>query len=296
MSDIWTTPSNPTSAAEALSAINAQTGSAYTLGDRLPGGTRNAGAWLVDGPEGPAVLKWVPGEASPASQEAAARTCERLARLGAPVPRYRSVGTVSGGVYAVMDLMRGSTMDPGSPRQIRELLSFVELQKDQGFGGSGWPAQLVDRITLGDGHYSYPEEMRDWSLEARHLLERSCAIARRSRSIACRTSDIVHQDLNPGNVLAVRDRISGIIDWENTTAGDRAWDVTEILFCAWEKMTVRDLIWERLCALTSSETRSLFCADMAVSFASGAMVHQAPEWANRCVRVGNELLDVCGRS
>jgi aminoglycoside phosphotransferase (APT) family kinase protein len=294
MSDVWSMRSNRASAAAVLSAINAQTGSAYTLGDRLPGGTRNAGAWLVDGPEGPAVLKWVPGESSLESQQAAARACERLSRLGAPVPTYRSVGTVSGGVYAVMDFMRGRTMNPGSPRQVRELLSLVELQKDQGFGASGWPAQLVDRIMLGDGNYSYPGVMEDWSPEARHLLERCCDIARRSRSIACRTSDIVHQDMNPGNVLAERGRISGIIDWENTTTGDHAWDVTEILFCAWEKTNVRGLIWDRLCTLTSGEARSLFCADMAVGFASGAMVHQSSEWANRCVRVGNELLNACG--
>jgi thiamine kinase-like enzyme len=198
-------------------------------------------------------------------------------------------------VYAVMDLMRGSTMNPGSPRQIRDLLSLVELQADQGLGPSGWPTQLVDRIMVGDGKYSYPGVMADWSREARHLLERSCAIAHRSGAISCRTSDIVHQDMNPSNILAERDRISAIVDWENTTTGDRAWDVTEILFCAWEKTNVRGLIWERLCTLTSSETRSLFCADMAVAFASGAMVHQSPEWANRCVRVGNELLDACER-
>ena len=283
------------SAAAVLNAINERTGSAYILGDRLPGGTRNAGAWLVDGSDGPAVLKWVPGESSPDSQEAAARTCDILRRLGAPVPRYRSVGAVCGGVYAVMDLMRGSTMNPGSPRQIRELLSLVELQKDRGIGISAWPAQLVDRILLGDGNYSYPEVMGEWSPEARQLLERSRAIARRSGSVSCRTSDIVHQDMNPGNILTERGRISAIVDWENTTTGDRAWDVAEILFCAWEKTNVRGLIWERLCSLTSSETRSLFCADMAVGFASGAMVHQSPEWAHRCVRVGNELLDACGR-
>src|SRR5579884_366653 len=286
---------HPASATAVLSAINAQTGSAYRLGERLSGGTRNSGAWLVDGPEGPAVLKWVPGESSPEPQRAAARTCELLSRLGAPVPRYRSVGTVSGGAYAVMDLMPGSTMNPGSPRQIRELLSLVELQKDQGFGASEWPAQLVDRITVGDGNYSYPGVMGDWSPEARHLQQRARDIARRGRSIACRTSDIVHQDMNPSNILAEHGHISAIIDWENTTTGDRAWDVTEMLCCAWEKTTVRGFIWERLCQLTSGESRSLYCADMAVSFASGAMVHRSPEWANRCLRVGHELLDACGQ-
>src|SRR5579875_2791711 len=121
MSDVPPMRSTPASAAAALTAINARTGSAYTLRSRFSGGSRNAGAWLLDGPEGPAVLKWVPRAANPASQQAAARTCERLSLLGSPVPTYRSVGAVPCGVYAVMNLMPGSAMDAGSPRQIGEL-------------------------------------------------------------------------------------------------------------------------------------------------------------------------------
>lgn len=236
----------------------------------------------------------MPGEPNDSHQQRAARTCTVLLELGAPVPKYYKVGTIDGGAYAVMSLMKVSPPGPEhfTPAQMEDLLRLVELQSGRALDLSNWPDALIERIFESDSNYTFPELMPSWSLESSRLLDRCTQIAEGSRGLGVRTTDIVHQDMNPSNIFVEGDHVSAIVDWENTTSGDRGWDVTEIFFCCWERPRLRELVLDHLHEVSPPASVALFAADMAVAFSSGAMAQGSSEWADPCVRVGNELLDV----
>ncbi len=283
-------------ATRALETINAARGTKFEIVERLPGAGKNAGVWTVKEHRETSVLKWSVGATDPGPQERAAETCAVLRQVGAPVPRYRYVGMIDGGAYAVMDMMHGRPPGPGhfTSAQMQDLLRIVELQAGRALGPSGWPDALIARILESDGDYSFPELMRSWSHQAESLLDQATAIALESRGLVVRAADIVHQDMNPSNIFVEGDFISAIVDWENTTSGDRGWDVTEILFCCWEHPDLRQMVLEHLRRISSPQSIALFAADMAVGFASGAMAQGWSDWADRCVGVGIELLDAVG--
>ena len=312
-----------------MARINEIDGTRFILGERLAGAGPNAGVWVIGEGETDAILKWTPGKPDLGAQERAARTCERLAARDAPVPKYSSWGRLQGGTYAVMTRLRGSP--PGAQHftvsQMKDLLRLVELQagaaieslpeppadRREGVETPPGEARCCSRSPMEMKHadqppdnlarrahlpyicrrreLTFPELMPSWSPQAADLLERCRRIAGGSRSLEVRSRDIVHQDIDPSNILVEDGRVSGIVDWEDSTSGDRGWDIVEILFCCWERPALRDLVLTRLRAVSPPDTMALFAADMAVGFASGAMVRATPEWANRCVRVGHELLD-----
>jgi aminoglycoside phosphotransferase (APT) family kinase protein len=49
------------------------------------------------------------------------------------------------------------------------------------------------------------------------------------------TSDLVHGDLNLGNVLARGGAITGVVDWDAIGLGSRAVDLTGLL-CDWQRL------------------------------------------------------------
>jgi aminoglycoside phosphotransferase (APT) family kinase protein len=49
-----------------------------------------------------------------------------------------------------------------------------------------------------------------------------------------RRNHVVHWDFHTNNVLMENDRITGVIDWEGSYTGDRAFDLATMLFYTWK--------------------------------------------------------------
>lgn len=249
----------PTWAREALARINADTGHSFRLGEHRspPHPTRpQCGVWVVSDGDHHACLKRLPGDTGLAGQRAAAMTCERLYAAGSPVPRYRFVDVVAGDGFALMDFMPGHPVLMGglTPGQARHLVELVELQADAAVLPPGPPNVSVSLI-LGWA----AERTRTHPGQAVELIDRVQAIAGELGDVRLRTGDIVHGDMNPSNFIVDRkdgNRVTGIIDWEITTTGDRAADVATILFYLWRGAT-GEVLWEGLVELCTDETLRL---------------------------------------
>ncbi len=94
------------------------------------------------------------------------------------------------------------------------------------------------------------------------------------------TDGVVHKDLNPGNILAVGARVTGVVDWENTTSGDPAYDVAYLWFCIYDHEECRVPLWRHLLGVAEPPTIALYLAHIIIGFVSGAIVH-SPEWIDR---------------
>ena len=89
--------------------------------------------------------------------------------------------------------------------------------------------------------------------------------------------------MNPSNFIVDRDggeRVTGIVDWENTTSGDRAADVHTILFYLW-RGAAGEVLWEGLVALCTEETLRLRVVGLASWSLSIGRVDRASWFLNR---------------
>ena len=74
-------------------------------------------------------------------------------------------------------------------------------------------------------------------------------------SSVSRTSDLVHGDLAVSNVLVVGDIVTGIVDWDAAGCGDRALDLSKLLFYSYENVNraMRAPLWERIIMISGQD-------------------------------------------
>lgn len=234
--DAVSADADPAWAREVLAAINIRTGRAYRLAEHRPPPhpmRPESGVWVVVDGDHRACIKRLPASTDLAGQRAAAATCERLAGLGSPVPRYHVVDVVAGDGVALMDFMPGHPVLLGTltPNQARHLVELVELQAGAAVLPPCPPDTDAGRILEWADESAGPR-----SDEVLALVGRVQAITRELLDVRLPTGDIVHTDMNPSNFVVDRDggdRITGIVDWENTITGDRAADLATSLFHLW---------------------------------------------------------------
>ena len=260
------TANDPTWAREALAAVKAPTGRSYRLVEhRSPPNPSRAesGVWVVSDGDHRACLKRLPGDTELAGQRAAAVTCERLHAAGSPVPLYHFVDAVAGDGYALMDFMPGHPVTAGSltPGHARHLVELIELQAD---------AVVLPPTPSDTAVTSFVDSVIRWrfpdaSPRVAQLLDRAHAIAEESRGGRVPSGDVVHGDMNPSNFIVDAkdgDRITGIIDWENPTTGDRAADLAGLLYYQWEAEAT-PVLWDHFVAITSEGARRMYMAGWA---------------------------------
>jgi aminoglycoside phosphotransferase (APT) family kinase protein len=256
----------------------------------------NSGAFLVEGADGERILKWVATSASLEAQRNAQRVTRALAAKGYPVPRYEHIEPFGDGGYVLM------TKLPGDPAEFREhalaqterVLQLNRLQYRAAVLPAAWPAEIASAVAEGGDGYCHPDAMRRHSPEAATLLAALQRLGAEHAGVSPIADGVVHKDLNPGNVLSIGPRITGVVDWENTTTGDPAYDVAYLWFCIYDHEDCRAALWRHLVGVAEPSTIALYAAHVIIGFVSGSIVHQ-PEWVDRRLAAAAPALrDIAG--
>jgi phosphotransferase family enzyme len=193
--------------------------------------------------------------------ENAAATTRLLATIGYPAPAYVHIGPAGAGLwYAVLSELPGKPLLDVTPPLARRLVALLDLQAGQAFLPEERPS-IVDSVIDGDP-YNPHDALRDYSAVTAALLDEIVAIGRRNQDLAFPTIDIVHYDFHGGNMLSEDGQISGIVDWEGTRSGDRAFDVATLLFYAYENEAVRAVLWTALFELAGPHRAAVYLAHM----------------------------------
>lgn len=220
--------------------INATHGTDFRVLGKYEGGEFGAFR-LVDGHGRRFVLK---GRTPTPPAEVAATTAA-LAAIGYPAPRY----VVVGDEYSIQEELPGTPLRTFAPLDrslVDRLIELNELQAGRAvLEPRDWPRVLVRSVLEGEVAYMVLETLVRHSDDSRRLLERCQDAVRRYGEEATVTADVVHWDFHQGNVLADGGRVTGVVDWDATTSGDRLFDLATLLYYAPAESRVRDYVVSR---------------------------------------------------
>lgn len=254
-----------------VEAINRTHARSFQLLHRFRAGS--FGAWVVTDAVGERrVLKWFEGEFRLAAVQAAAHTTARLRALGYPAPTYELAGVALGGSYGLQSLLPGRPADVVTPSLAAQAVALTELQRGQGVDlgraypdQPTWPGELAEDVLHGgrDGWFNL-DRISHHSARARRVLTLAQELVRAAQDTPCPQDDVVHFDFSPLNLLAARDHIVGVVDWEGVRRGDATFDLATLLFYSWAQWPVRDQLWSAARARGPAGLISLYLAYLCV--------------------------------
>jgi hypothetical protein len=278
-----------------IEAINQEHGLALRLAARYPGGEQGAYA-LVDPHGARLVLKWNTGQAPLERFRRAASTAERLRDLGYPTPQYLHCGNVYDTSYVIQRELPGHPMGQLTVAFVAPLLALNALQAGQaGAYPREWPRMVVDSVLYGADGFCLLDTMRSYSAATNQLLDKlQAVVAAHASDVDATAEDIVHFDFTPANMLIDGAQITGVIDWEGACAGDRAFDLTTLLFYSYDQPEIRALLAGRAVEQSGVAALRIYLAHLILRQVEWSIRHHDQPtidyWLARAHKVLHELV------
>lgn len=154
-----------------------------------------------------------------------------MAARSVPIPRLLERGTIGGYSYLFYEFAEGEWPPRVDDSLATQMLALNDLQRDAApEPGPAWPEVLANLITQGDATLDvHPDRLRA------HPFGRTVLREARSALDAChpgqlRSTDVVHGDFAPENLLVANGTISAVIDWEQSRAGDATLDLAGMIY------------------------------------------------------------------
>ena len=287
-------PGDAPDMATLVAFINAQHGTTFRLTERQLHGKRNV-AGLYNASNTRFIVKWRPGVHDLDRLAEAVRLVDRLRSRWYPVPRYVYRGLHPAGHYLVQTGLPGAPLGRLTTSQIVQIITLNETQREQAVepAAEPWPASIVrDALEGGDG-YCLLEPMRRHLPVTARLLDLVQELVSRHRGVSVPTTDVVHGDFQPDNMLGLSGKISGVVDWEGAQAGDRTFDLVTVLFYAYDQDAVRETLWPRVTTMTDPAAVAVYLAHLIHRQVDRSIRHHEPEaierWLERARLVWEEI-------
>jgi hypothetical protein len=197
----------------ALAAVRAETGIVLAYDGPCPGG--EVGAAYVRWPDG---RRSVLGGGNPAAAPLTA-----LARsAGIPAPLYE----LTGDGWVVQELLPGRSPDIVDDSLLEQLVDLNSRFAGLGVGLD--PAPLPLYLTESGPGFCVHESLDRHDGRTRRLLSWVREVG--AETDVMTGTDLVHLDFHPGNVLVDGGRVTGVVDWDGASRGDRLFDLVTLRF------------------------------------------------------------------
>jgi hypothetical protein len=216
---------------------------------------------LLEGPcpggeVGAAYVRWPDGRRSVLT-EGRSRTgplVDRARAAGVPTARQELAARVDGLHVIVQQRLPGAPPATVDATLVDQLITVTD--RLAGLLAADPAPRPADLYLTGDGPgFCLHGPLAAHSPRAARLLDRiRDAGAQGSAMIG---DDLVHFDLHPGNVLVENGRLTGVVDWDGATRGDRHLDLTTLLFTlSGQAPELTGPLTERLSTLSARRRRA----------------------------------------
>lgn len=162
---------------------------------------------------------------------------DRLRSLGYPAPKHFQSGRLNKeGLYWIQEELPGEPLwkNP-TVAQVKKLLSFLKLQRNQAVSGKQNLSELV-KLVIFKGKFGKTAKLRNYSSETGALLDQAMELAEGTKSLLLSNKDIVHGDFSYHQVMVKDDKIVGIIDWQEAGCGDWLIDLTKLIYSLHDRL------------------------------------------------------------
>jgi hypothetical protein len=189
---------------------------------------------VIEGPcpggeVGAAYVRWPDGRRSVLT-EGRTRTgplVDRARAAGVPTARHELVAHVDGVRVLVQERLPGRPPAAPTAGLVAQMIAVTDRLAGLLSGEPDpRPAPLY---LLDDGPgFCLHETLAAYDERTRRLLDWIHSVGEQGSAMI--GDDLVHLDFQPGNVLVDGDRLTGVVDWDGATRGDRHFDLTTLRF------------------------------------------------------------------
>jgi aminoglycoside phosphotransferase len=246
----------------AIEQINASEHTSYVLGDQLAGDQERGTYLAVEGDGKRAILKvsrnpmWV----NQVNRASAATT--HLKALNYPVPAYTTIGSTDTGTYWLQSELPGSPLsDPPTLEQVTDLVRLIEIQKDQAISdlqGQDWDWYIADAVFQGED--GMVRSLMKFSPDTSALVADVEGMVIGLQNKVLPKTDLVHGNMNMGQVLYQDAKVSGVLGWDQAGYGDRTIDLVSLWYSLINAPEPRDYVMKHLLEISDPESIKIYAA------------------------------------
>jgi Ser/Thr protein kinase RdoA (MazF antagonist) len=241
-----------------ITFINVRHNMRFTLHEKYATG-ENQGAYALTDDRGVGyVLKWNERPPWLRSLRRAEQITNHLAERGVPVPKYVLADTRADNVtYWIQTALPGRPPEELRVTHVEQLLDLVERQARQTLlTGSNWSEYV--RAVVFAGHSGWQDSLAQYNDETYAVLARLKQLLSGKEQVMIRADDICHGDMGTDNVLVDGHTVSGIVDWDAAGEGDRALDLSKLLFYSYHISQTRELLRKRIVEISGQNVYAIY--------------------------------------
>lgn len=264
--------------AEVVDDVARVVGAELTSLSRLPGGVNGGAVRVQLAGRADAVLKAVPRAHAHHLDETlrARRVVEHMRRRGYPTPAWIAVGATATHVWHLMEAVDAAAAPELTPSLVEQLMEIIELQAGQASEPYdhwlfAWQVATGQAPALAGLDVNETPEQSQLRESVTKLSTYSSVV---SDLVEClrlvvanvppprQAPDMVHTDLNPGNVLVRDGVVVAVVDIGNAGCGTRATDLISLVWNTFQDPLdgVRRRLWTRILVLVGWEGAAVLTA------------------------------------
>ena len=274
-----------------VASINKAHDSHFVLQGKYATG-ENQGAYALSDDQGHLyVLKWNDHLPWIEALTRAQQVTTHLGTKGVPVPSYVLIDKHADQVlYWIQTALPGAPPRALSIRQAEQLVTFVERQAGQTLRtGSNWSEYVLAVVFA--GRSGWRNTLAQHNDRTRAVVSRLTTITANRSALSLHANDICHGDMGTDNVLVQGHAVTGIVDWDAAGEGDRALDISKLLFYSYHIDDIRSLLSHHLIAISGQDAYVIYLAYNIFAQLDWSIHHHSVESVEEGVGLANRILD-----